>query len=335
MSGRRTVPAVVGLVLLVCAPLLPAAGQPALGGRLSPSSAVVRGAGSTAQPSQLAAGRPLFMQFNMCGNKCSGGPRAKAAALVDSIVERGPVAVSLNEACRNQLTTVTRMLRKRHYPMNVRFKTTLKASSGACGGHDFGNAVLARARIVDVKQRTFRAQTGADEKRAILCAKARMARTTGICSTHTVHDNATIRARQIKQATSIVDRFRGPVVLMGDFNDVPLADSLDRLYAPKYGYGAPSATSLRWMPSTKGTSAVAGSRRTAVARSTTSLSRSPRSSSERVTRRTRSTQTTTRCTAALSGADGLFASINGRRSTTRDGGTDQLAELRSRVGDSH
>jgi len=178
------------------------------------------------------------MQFNMCGNKCSGGPREKAAALVDSIVERGPGAVSLNEACRNQLTTVTRMLRKRHYPMNVRFKTTLKAASGACGGHDFGNAVLTRARIVEVNQKTFRAQTGADEKRAILCAKARMARTTWICSTHTVHDNTTIRARQIKQATNIVDGFRGPVVLMGDFNDVPLADSLDRLYAPKYGYGA-------------------------------------------------------------------------------------------------
>jgi endonuclease/exonuclease/phosphatase family metal-dependent hydrolase len=187
-----------------------------------------------------------LFQFNMCGRVCPWPAQVKTAAVVDSLDEFHPAAVSLNEVCRSQFTGIVSGIASRRWTMSAVFLVT---RTGACSdGTDFGNAVLTRAKIGSV-DRTIYAAQGPDhgEFRGLLCVIADLGlRPTRICSTHIVNSGpdptGSIRRSQIAQAASLVGRgaSRMPVVLMGDFNLPPGDVALDRLYTRAHpgGIGA-------------------------------------------------------------------------------------------------
>jgi endonuclease/exonuclease/phosphatase family metal-dependent hydrolase len=173
----------------------------------------------------------------MCGSvkegECNGGRTGPAArAVTRSILDFKPSAVSLNEACRAQVRSVKRRLRRRGRRVSFRWVQTHFDNN--CPGDRFGNAVLTVHRITARKSWALKHDPG-EEVRRLLCVTTRVAsRRTRVCSVHieTASDRAEQRA-QIREVTRRVTRHgrRGaPVVLMGDFNVEPPDPLLDRLY---------------------------------------------------------------------------------------------------------
>lgn len=192
------------------------------------------GAVGTPTPTASATGGIRLFQFNMCGRACPWPTQVKITAVVDSLDEFHPAAVSLNEVCRSQLSEIVAGIASRRWKMSDAFLAT--RNDGCKDGTDYGNAVLTRAEIVTV-DKTFYAAQGPDhhEFRGLLCVTADLGlRPTRICSTHIVNSGpdptGSIRRRQIAQAASVVDAHRVPVVLMGDFNLPPGDQGLDRVY---------------------------------------------------------------------------------------------------------
>jgi endonuclease/exonuclease/phosphatase family metal-dependent hydrolase len=185
--------------------------------------------------------QPLFLQFNACGADCEGTSAQKTAALAAKLVRREPVAVSLNEICRPQLRSLRARLRHRGHPMHARFVGTIDVTWGQCLGQREGNAVLSLAKPRHTKRLTFSSQGSGPEQQAILCVKQRLAHPTQVCSTHLISgsDEAGVRNAQAGEVRSLVDKYKVPVVLMGDFNTVPEARSLDLIYSHRV-YGPPA-----------------------------------------------------------------------------------------------
>ena len=202
------------------------------------------GAVATPTPTASATGDIRLFQFNMCGRVCPWPAQVKTAAVIDSLDQFHPAAVSLNEVCRSEFSGIVAGIASRGWKMSAAFLVTRKA---ACNdGADYGNAVLTRAEIGTVDQTIYKAQ-GPDhnEFRGLLCVTADLGlRPTRICSTHIVNSGpdptGSIRRRQIAQAASLVGASGVPVVLMGDFNLPPGDQGLDRIYTPAHpgGIGA-------------------------------------------------------------------------------------------------
>jgi endonuclease/exonuclease/phosphatase family metal-dependent hydrolase len=202
------------------------------------------GAVATPTPTASATGEIRLLQFNMCGRVCPWPTQLKTAAVIDSLDQFRPAAVSLNEVCRSEFSRIVSGIASRGWKMSAAFLVT---RNGACNdGTDYGNAVLTRAEIGTVDRTIYSAQ-GPDhnEFRGLLCVTADLGmRPTRICSTHIVNSGpdptGSIRRRQIAQAASLVGAHRGPVVLMGDFNLPPGDQGLDRIYTRAHpgGVGA-------------------------------------------------------------------------------------------------
>jgi endonuclease/exonuclease/phosphatase family metal-dependent hydrolase len=192
------------------------------------------GAVATPTPTASATGNIRLFQFNMCGRVCPWPAQVKIAAVIDSLDQFQPAAVSLNEVCRSEFSGIVSGIASRGWKMSAVFLVTRK---DVCNdGTDYGNAVLTRTEIVAVDQTIYQAQ-GQDkgEVRGLLCVRADLGlRPTRICSTHIVNSgpdpSGSIRRRQIAQAASLVGAYRGPVVLIGDFNLPPADHGLDPLY---------------------------------------------------------------------------------------------------------
>jgi endonuclease/exonuclease/phosphatase family metal-dependent hydrolase len=177
----------------------------------------------------------------MCGHACNHDHPVPAA--VDALADYRPEAASLNEVCRGQLGAVVAGVRRRGWAMHARFLVTLP---GACGGDDYGIAVLTRARVVDIDSLTYREQdSNSRERRGLLCAQAALGgRPTRICSTHLVSSgedrSGNIRRGQLAAAARQTGSYSLPVVLMGDFNLPPGDVSMAALYtsAHRGAFGA-------------------------------------------------------------------------------------------------
>ena len=199
------------------------------------------GAVATPTPTASATGGIGLFQFNMCGRACPWPTQVKIAAVIDSLDEFRPVAVSLNEVCRSQFSEIVAGIASRGWKMSAAFLAT--KIDGCRDGTDYGNAVLTRAKIVTVDQTFYQAQgTDNHEFRGLLCVTADLGlRPTRICSTHIVNSGpdptGSIRRRQIAQAASVVGASRTPVVLMGDFNLPPGDHGLDPLYTRAHPAG--------------------------------------------------------------------------------------------------
>lgn len=180
-------------------------------------------------------GIPL-VQFNMCGHACKGDQHVAGA--IDALADSRPEAASLNEVCRGQLGAVVTGLQRRGWTMDARFLVTAPA---ACGGDDYGIAVLTRSRIVDTDTLTYREQSpGTLERRGLLCARAAIGgRPTRVCSTHLVSAgedrSANIRRGQLADAARLTGSYSLPVVLMGDFNMTPDDPGVAALYTSAHG----------------------------------------------------------------------------------------------------
>jgi endonuclease/exonuclease/phosphatase family metal-dependent hydrolase len=184
-----------------------------------------------------------LVQFNMCGYACNHD-QLDVSGAVGALVGYRPEAASLNEVCRGQLGAVVAGLRRAGWAMHARFLVTAPA---ACGGDDYGIAVLTRSRVVDTDTLTYREQSpGTLERRGLLCAQAALGgRPTRVCSTHLVSAgedrSANIRRGQLAAAARLTGSYRLPVVLMGDFNMAPDDPAMAALYTSAHA-GASGAS---------------------------------------------------------------------------------------------
>jgi endonuclease/exonuclease/phosphatase family metal-dependent hydrolase len=205
--------------------------------------AAVAGAGLLAVNSAGTSERGdiRLLQFNMCGHVCRDADRDKVGGVVASLADFHPAAASLNEVCRSQLTAIAAGTAERGWAMHARFIIT--QPNECTGGVDYGNALLTRSPVIDTETLTYAAQDpGNPEHRGLLCVTAELGnRPTHICTTHIVDafDDPVgdVRRTQIALAARRVDSYRGPVVLMGDYNARPPSSPMSVLYTKQHGGG--------------------------------------------------------------------------------------------------
>jgi endonuclease/exonuclease/phosphatase family metal-dependent hydrolase len=173
--------------------------------------------------------RYRFLQFNMCGAKCNNGDRGEPVdAILRTVLDHRPHAVSLNEVCRPQYRRLRVLLREAGYRMSGRFATS-KPNEDRCDGNDFGNVILSRRRV----ERSFVLRLpnpgGARERRNMVCVVADLALPTALCSTHLAPRPARKLRLQFAALQEIAFAMaeEAPTVLMGDLNLTP--DKVDGL----------------------------------------------------------------------------------------------------------
>jgi endonuclease/exonuclease/phosphatase family metal-dependent hydrolase len=181
---------------------------------------------ATDAPRRAASSPYTLMQMNVCLSGLAGcWPDAAYPAVVQEAVARirsaRPDAVTLNEACRND---VERMARRVGY--HLRFSRVIyRGSPLQCidpGGRGlFGDAVLTRSPIVASENRPFRAQSGIEQRRW-LCAGTR--RGVDVCTTHlntrTTDTSIATNDAQCAELAALLARRAadGGVVFGGDVN---------------------------------------------------------------------------------------------------------------------
>jgi len=164
--------------------------------------------------------RQVYLQFNVCGNACSGGTLGVVGELVGWINRRRPFAVTLNEVCENQYARLRADLRA----YDGRFDATARCRNGA----RYGNAVLVRAPVDLVGSWELPNPSG-DEPRRLMCLSTRTALV--VCVVHISNYTGNI-ATQV----SAVAGYVGPlavdraVLVGGDFNTNPADPRLDPMY---------------------------------------------------------------------------------------------------------
>lgn len=189
---------------------------------------------------QAQSAGPVVAQFNMCGGTdCAGTNVQKTAWIASKVRERKVSVLTLNEVCRSQLNMLIERLSALGRPMRAEFGT-VASRSAACEGADYGNAVLTSNTVISVRRLTFNAQQGGQYRRGAICVLVQMRNRVDVCTVHLSAGSAWagIRDGQMIETAALAAAYSGPVLLMGDLNDYPASDSLDRLYASQYGGGA-------------------------------------------------------------------------------------------------
>lgn len=201
--------------------------------------AVAPGLGGV-QPATALTPGPVVAQLNMCGTECPGAWATKVDWIASTVAARGVSALSLNEVCGGQLTQLVNRLRARGYAMYAQFVATVPTGTSKCAGTGYGNAVLTRAAPLSVRRLTFAAQDGGSQRRAVMCVVVPLGKQAQVCTTHLSPGpkRYAVRDRQVGEAVAFVRRYSGPSLLMGDLNDYPASNTLDRVYAAAYGAGA-------------------------------------------------------------------------------------------------
>jgi endonuclease/exonuclease/phosphatase family metal-dependent hydrolase len=183
-------------------------------------------------------GQATVLTFNMCGEHCNAdNTGAPISALMQVIDTNQPAAVFLQEVCRKQYKALKKLSAE---PGNWRLYgfTDVTEPKGCDGGKDsFGDAILTHTPInagsVDAHalKYPFKGQT-----RKVLCLSTdAFLRTTEVCTTHIGLPFQIGTAHQAKQIHEAYARARSdghdvPLVLGGDFNNVPTANALDAVY---------------------------------------------------------------------------------------------------------
>jgi endonuclease/exonuclease/phosphatase family metal-dependent hydrolase len=214
-SARPTRRAAVALAAVGCGLSLALTG---CGG--SPSAAAARHAIVATQ----AGSTYTLMQMNLCLSGLAGCyGRTDYPAVLDEatarIREARPDAVTLNEACRND---VAKIAARTGY--HLRFSTVIYVGEPLpCiqpgGRGDFGDAVLTRAAVERARSRAFRSQAGV-ERRRWLCVATRGV---DVCTAHLntrEPDERPGNDGQCAELTALLARRAavGTVVFGGDVN---------------------------------------------------------------------------------------------------------------------
>jgi endonuclease/exonuclease/phosphatase family metal-dependent hydrolase len=193
-----------------------------------------------------------FFQFNTCGSvttnpDCTahGDVDTVASAVVSSILDFQPHAVSLNEICKSQFDEIVRRLSSSSWPMSGAQWAWQKNTANNCANNDFGLGVLTKPATVGTAVIQSISDTSAtdppddSENRKIVCVSANFERTTKVCTTHITNSDQTnsagtsYRAAQIQRLAGVVNPWvtnGTPVALMGDFNVEPTWNALDPIY---------------------------------------------------------------------------------------------------------
>ncbi|MGQ0744200.1 MAG: endonuclease/exonuclease/phosphatase family protein [Acidimicrobiales bacterium] len=196
-----------------------------------------------------------FMQFNLCGQvspstnpSCNGGEvQGVAGAIVQSVLNRVPEAVTLNEACYSQVEEVRQALVGSAWPMNLYWVPTIEDTTNcgqAADGGDFGNAILLRQAFSVPFSPVLLPSSG--EVRKLGCAQAGIGNQTSLfCVTHVndSHPADTAINNDLGPSVDVIlatlDPFLAmanrPILIGGDFNALPDAPALGRLYSHVQG----------------------------------------------------------------------------------------------------
>ncbi len=180
---------------------------------------------------QATAERHTILQFNLCGHVCNGGGLEVIERLEDSIRDRTPFAVTLNEVCENQYDTLRGDL-----PAYLgRFDPT---GPRCRNGARYGNAILAQTSHVDLVGSWELPNPAGDELRRLMCLSTTVPPTL-VCVTHISNELGNITAQVTAVATILKDTRRDrAVILGGDFNTDPADPGMNPLYGTDYDAGA-------------------------------------------------------------------------------------------------
>jgi endonuclease/exonuclease/phosphatase family metal-dependent hydrolase len=182
---------------------------------------------------QATAYLQTFLQFNVCGNACNSGGLGVINNLENSIRERRPIAVTLNEVCENQYASLRADLASYH----GRFDPT----GPICrNGARYGNAVLVRTTKVDLVGSWELPNPAGDEARRMMCLRTQLpeAPSVLVCVTHVSNVSGNLAA-QLRTVAGILNELdvNNAVLLGGDLNTDPADARMNPLYSTCYGSG--------------------------------------------------------------------------------------------------
>jgi endonuclease/exonuclease/phosphatase family metal-dependent hydrolase len=197
--------------------------------------------------------RTTVGQFNMYGNVGNHGEIDEVVpAIENSVDDRQPTFLSLNEACRSQVEELDRRLEdyQIHFAPIQRYDADGNLGGVECDdGSAYGNAVVYRT---DFANDIVREPAGYDlgtphydhedgnERRGAVCVSS-ASKGTAYCAVHLTaeegEDGDDARETEIENLNENLERdFPGQTILMGgDFNATPGSDVLDAIYDPRYG----------------------------------------------------------------------------------------------------
>jgi endonuclease/exonuclease/phosphatase family metal-dependent hydrolase len=176
--------------------------------------------------------------FNMAGNtdRNPPGDTDVGDAVVNSMLDRRPVAMMLQESCYAQFHHTRARLN------SLYSGAFFKVPGAKCEDGSFGNALLWRRDALAVnhtKQYHLNSEGGL-EKRQMGCAKSDRPHLV-VCTVHlSKREHGDSRTREIAVVSQTARGWatKYPVIVGGDFNTTPREDQLDAMYLPDYGDGA-------------------------------------------------------------------------------------------------
>ncbi|MER6663023.1 endonuclease/exonuclease/phosphatase family protein [Amycolatopsis japonica] len=179
-----------------------------------------------------AATERIYLQFNMAGNAQHGGGTGVADAVANSIEDRKPSVVTLNEVCGSQYARLKQRLADDGYD----------SAAGPTGptcknGTKYGNAIFVHNSVREYANYPLPKIEDKSEPRRMLCVKATEHKSIA-CATHLSKGMyKKERALQIEFAARKAAEFEAAghrVIIGGDFNTEPRADIIDPMYASCY-----------------------------------------------------------------------------------------------------
>ncbi len=166
--------------------------------------------------------RQTYLQFNLCGNACSGGGLPVVDDVAAAVHRREPFAATLNEMCENQYDALRHRL--------PGYQSRFDATGATChNGERYGNAVFLRAPSMSLVGSWALPKPAGDETRRLLCVRPGGEPRPVVCVTHISNVSGNVAA-QISAVAAVLSGLHDPTVLGGDFNTVPGDPRLAPLY---------------------------------------------------------------------------------------------------------
>lgn len=180
-------------------------------GRTLLGLSIAAGTAVAAPPFAQAATNYSVLQINMCNSGYAGCYSGRAQSQTIALIKsRAPYAVTLNEACSNDVSAIASQL-------NYRGQFTQSGTQKCKNGYAYGNAVLFKPGVTarSVVRHTYTAQNSTVEKRTLSCATGAFR----VCVTH-LATSGTARTSQAAQMMSIMASYNsgGVAILGGDWN---------------------------------------------------------------------------------------------------------------------
>lgn len=188
------------------------------------------GVGVVPQDRAQAASRSI-LDWNTAGNSTAygnGNSNWLTANLGPSVISREPTiaVLTLQEVCFNQAHWFYwNYLQYRPGPWSYVGWYSALHSPGACGGHQFGNAVfmIGGGATTSLQFQPWN-QTGVPEKRGMACMNGQHGwgvLQIGVCSLHLVHDNVRMADCQVGEAFTHANAWVASgdrISMSGDYN---------------------------------------------------------------------------------------------------------------------